>query len=355
MPLERRPLGRTGETVPSLCLGTMMFGDQIGEADARRQMDRCLERGVDMLDTAEFYTIPPKPETQGESERIVGRWIKDKGVRGEVFVATKVAGRSTNAWLREGDATPRVRESDIRFAVERSLENLGVDVIDLYQIHWPDRPVATFGDVLTGYKTYETDTAKEGGETIEVQLAALARLVEEGKVRHLGLSNETSWGVMAFLRAAERGGLPRVVTNQNAYNLVNRLYEDGLAEIAQQEEVGLMAYSPLAQGALTGKYLGGQKPQGSRGALFGRLGRYETPSAEAAIGAYVEVAADLGVSPAVLAFQFVTTRAFTTTNVFGAHGEDQLDDVFASLEMAWTEEAEEAVNAVHARYRNPCP
>ena len=354
MPLERRPLGRTGETVPSLCLGTMMYGDQIGQAEAHRQMDACLERGIDMLDTAELYTIPPKAGTQGNSERIVGDWIEARGVRDRVFVATKVIGRSTNAWIRDGQP-PRVRRADIRAAVERSLRNLRIDVIDLYQVHWPDRPVRAFGADLEGYAPYETDPALDGGVPIEEQLEALAELVDEGLVRHLGVSNETAWGVMAWLRAAEARGYPRIVTNQNAYNLTNRYYEYGLAEIADQEQVGLMAYSPIGQGALTGKYLGGRKPEGSRGEMFGRLGRYETPSADAAIGAYVEVAEELGVSPAFLAMQFVTTRPFVTTNVFGARGEAQLDEVFASLEMDWTEEAERAVNAVHARLPNVCP
>lgn len=354
MPLERRPLGRTGETVPSLCVGTMMYGDQIEEADAFRQMDRCFERGIDMLDTAEMYTVPPKAETQGESERIVGRWIKDRGVRDRVFLATKVIGRSDNAWLR-GGAKARVREADIRLAVERSLSNLSVEMIDLYQLHWPDRPVRTFGSDLEGYASYQTDPAKDGGIPIDEQLGALARLVDEGKVRHLGLSNETAWGAAAWLSAAERHGYPRVVTMQNAYSLVNRKYEYGLAEFADQEALGLMAYSPIAQGALTGKYLGGVKPAGSRGELFGRLGRYETPSAQDAIASYVGVAKDLGVDPAVLAMQFVTTRSFTTTNVFGARGDGQLDAIFDSLDMAWTDEAEAAVNAIHARLPNPCP
>ncbi len=348
--LERRRLGRSDTTVPSLCLGTMMYGDQIGEAEAFRQMDRCFERGIDFLDTAELYTIPPKPETQGESERIVGRWIEERGVRDRVLIASKIVGRSSMDWFREDGAKPRVREADIRFAVERSLKNLRTDVIDLYQIHWPDRPVRIFGQDLQGFAPYEDD-----GEPIEAQLSALGDLVREGKIRHIGLSNETSWGVMAFLRAAEAEGLERIVSNQNAYNLVNRYYEYGLAEIAQQEDVGLLAYSPIGQGALTGKYLGGARPKGSRGELFGRLGRYQTPSADEAIRAYVELADEIGVPPAVLAMQFVTTRSFVTSNIFGAHGEEQLDQIFASLDMKWSEEIEEKVNAIHARLPNPCP
>ena len=347
--LDRRPLGDSGLDVPSLCLGTMMYGDQIGEADAHRQMDRCLERGIDFLDTAELYTIPPKAETQGESERIVGRWIEARGVRDRVVLATKATGRSSNAWLRGGEPV-RITREQLRAALERSLANLRTDHVDLYQLHWPDRPVRNFGAQIEGFAPYEED-----GPSIDEQLGWLGELVAEGKVRTIGLSNETAWGVMAFLRAAERGRGPRIVSNQNAYNLLNRTYEEGLAEIAQQEGVGLLAYSPIAQGALTGKYLGGEKPRGSRGELFGRLGRYETPSADAAIEAYVEVADRFGIDRAAFAMAFVTTRPFVTSNIFGARTDAQLDAIFASLEVSWTDETERAVNAVHARLPNPCP
>ena len=347
--LDRRPLGDSGLDVPALCLGTMMYGDQIGEADAHRQMDRCFERGIDFLDTAELYTIPPKAETQGESERIVGRWIKDRGVRDRVILATKVTGRSQNAWLRDGDEV-RVTREQVRSALERSLTNLRTDCVDLYQVHWPDRPVRNFGATIEGFAPYEDD-----GPSIDEQLGWLGELVAEGKVRMIGLSNETAWGVMAWLRAAERGHGPKVVSNQNAYNLLNRTYEVDLAEVAQQEGVGLLAYSPIAQGALTGKYLGGKKPAGSRGELFGRLGRYETPSADEAIGAYVAVADRFGIDRAAFAMAFVTTRPFVTSNIFGARTDEQLDAIFASLEVSWTDEMERAVNAVHARLPNPCP
>ena len=349
MPLERRPLGRSGLTVPSLCLGTMMYGDQIDESDAQRQMDRCFERGIDFFDTAEIYTIPPKPETQGESERIVGRWVEARGLRDRVTLATKLTGRSDNAWLRGGDPV-RVTRAQMREALDRSLRNLRTDYVDLYQIHWPDRPVNSFGASLTGYRPYEED-----GASIEEQLGWLGELVTEGKVRTVGLSNETAWGVMAFLRAADQGQGPRVVSVQNAFNLLNRTYEEGLAEIAQREEVGLLAYSPIAQGVLTGKYLGGAKPEGSRGERFARLSRYQTPSAVPATERYVAVARDLGVHPAVLAMQFVTTRPFTTSNIFGARSDVQLDLIFESLDWPFGEAALSAVNAVHARLPNPCP
>ncbi len=347
--MEKRSLGRTDIDVSVLCLGTMMYGEQIDEKDAFAQMDAAFGRGVDFFDTAELYTIPPKPETQGNSERYVGEWMKSRGVRDRIVLATKVVGRSKLDYLRGGEE-PRLSAPQIRAAVERSLKNLQTDYIDLYQTHWPDRRARIFGAEIKGYRHYEDDSIP-----IDETLDALTDLQREGKIRHVGVSNETSWGVMRHLRAAHEKGVARVHSIQNAYNLVNRTFEYGLAEIAHREDVGLLAYSPIAQGALTGKYLGGAKPQGSRGALFGRMERYQTPSAADAISAYVDVARRFGLDPAAFAMQFVTTRSFLTSNIFGARGMDQLETIFASLEIKWTEELEEAVNAVHARLSNPCP
>lgn len=349
MTLERRPLGRTDITVPALCLGTMMYGDQIDADTAHRQMDRCFERGIDFLDTAELYTIPPKPETQGNSERIVGEWIKSRNLRDRVILASKVAGRSGLTYLRDGGPV-MVTADQIRLAVEGSLERLQTDYIDLYQIHWPDRPVPLFGSELRGYRHRNSESVP-----IEEQLAALGELIREGKIRMIGLSNETPWGVMSFLSAADRLGLPRVVSIQNAYNLANRTFESGLAEIAMHEQVGLLAYSPIGQGALSGKYLDGALPPKSRGALFGRLERYQTPNAVAAISTYRDLAKDLGVDPSALAMQFVTSQPWVTSNIFGASTDEQLDVIFDSLEIQWTDDIAKKINDIHVQYPNPCP
>jgi aryl-alcohol dehydrogenase-like predicted oxidoreductase len=347
--MEKRRLGRTDLEVPALCLGTMMFGDQISEADGFAQMDACLDRGINFFDTAELYTVPPKPETQGESERIVGRWMAAKKNRSEMIIATKVTGRSPMKWIRDGKETRLTREQIFQ-AVDRSLENLQTDYIDLYQLHWPERGLQNFGGIRTGYIHY-----KDKGVPFEETLAALGELVKAGKIRHIGVSNESPYGVMSFLRAAQTGNLPRIASIQNAYNLINRTFENGLAEIALEEQVSLLAYSPIAQGALTGKYLDGAMPKGSRGELFNRMNRYETPQAEQAISGYVELAEKFGVHPAALAMQFVTTRPFTTSTIFGAHGMDQLEIIFSSLEMKWTDEMERAVNELHGAIQNPCP
>ena len=347
--MEQRPLGRTGARVSALCLGTMMFGDQISETDAFAQMDVCIERGVAFFDTAELYTIPPKAETQGESERIVGRWLADRGARDKITLATKVVGRSTFPWIRDGGEA-RLTGPQIRAALERSLRNLRTDHIDLYQTHWPDRTVQVFGAGLSGYKHFS-----DAGVPFEETLGALGDLRKEGKIRFIGVSNETAWGVSKMLRVADDDDAPRIASIQNGYNLLNRTFETGLAEIAIEENVGLLAYSPIAQGVLTGKYLDGVSPAGSRGAMFGRLDRYKTPSADKAIRDYAAIADRFGVDRAAFAMQFVTTRPFVTSNIFGANGLDQLQTVLGSTEIRWTDEMEAAVNAVHAACPNPCP
>lgn len=347
--MEKRRLGRTDITVSTLCLGTMMYGDQIDEEAAFAQMDACLDRGINFFDTAELYTIPPKPETRGASERIVGNWIKARKARDKIILATKIVGRSPIPWMRDGARTCLDR-AQINLAVDRSLEILQTDYIDLYQLHWPDRQIGLFGASLKGYQHYADDYV-----AYEETLGALSDLITAGKIRHVGLSNETPYGTMRFLRAGEDHQLPRMQSIQNAYNLLNREFEIGLAEIAHAEDVGLLAYSPMAQGVLSGKYLGGTMPEGSRGHLFGRLERYQTPAAEKAIRAYTALADEVGIDPSALANQFVTTRKFVTSTIFGVSSLAQLETIWRSLEIKWTPELEKAINKIHAEQPNPCP
>lgn len=352
--MQMRELGRTGLKVSAVCLGTMTFGDQNTEADGHAQMDRALAVGVNFFDTAELYSIPPKPETHGSTERIIGSWFAKTGRRKDVILATKIVGRSPMAWFREGpdgldDGKTRINRKQIDYAVLQSLKRLQTDYIDLYQLHWPDRGFSGFG--FQTFQDYKPDWTP-----FEDILDALDRHVQAGRIRAIGVSNESPWGVMRFVAEAEKRGLPRIASIQNAYNLLNRRFEtDGLAEIALREQVGLLAYSPLGQGYLTGKYQGGALPAGSRKALFNRLQRYEGPGADEAIGAYLACAKDLGVTPAQLALKFVDTRPWVTSTIIGATTMAQLDENLAAFDLPWTDEMETRVNALHAVHRNPCP
>lgn len=346
--MEMRPLGRTGVMVSSCCLGTMTWGQQNTEAEGHAQMDAAIDRGVNFFDVAEMYPIPPKAETQGRTEEIIGTWFEARKNRDKIVLATKVSGRSPMNWTRDDAAETRVTAAQIDEALEKSLKRLKTDYVDLYQIHWPDRGVAGFGS--NRYRDYDPDF-----ESFEDQLSALAKHVEAGRVRFIGVSNETPWGVMKFLEVAERRGWPRIASIQNAYSLVNRTFERGLAEVALREKVGLLAYSPLAQGYLTGKYRDGAMPGGSRKALFQRLGRYERVGAEAAINAFLDLAKELGVAPEALAIRFCDTRVFTTATIIGATSMAQLTADLAAFDLAWTSQMEDAVNHLNAAHRSPCP
>ncbi|MBM3576163.1 MAG: aldo/keto reductase [Alphaproteobacteria bacterium] len=349
--MEYRKLRNTDLSVSAICLGSMTWGQQNSEAEGHAQLDYALDCGVNFVDTAEIYSIPPRRETQGATERIIGSWLAARKNRDKVIIATKVAGRGDANWLRPGDAGTVLDAKNIGYAVEGSLKRLKTDYIDLYQLHWPDRSLPLWG---AGGTTYRRPT-RRGEVPIEETLEALARLVEAGKVRHIGLSNETPWGVARFLRAAELGHGPRVVSIQNAYNLVNRTFEMGLAEFAERDHVGLLAYSPLAQGYLTGKYQGGARPAGARTTLFERAQRYEKPEVEQAVDAYLNLARDLGVDPAQLAIAFVTSRPFVTSNIIGATTMEQLKTDLASMEFRVTSEIERRIDAIHALHSNPAP
>lgn len=350
MAIEMRPLGRTDLNVSSCCLGTMTWGQQNTEAEGHAQMDFALDRGVNFFDTAELYAIPPKPETQGATEEIIGSWFKARGNRDKVILASKVVGRSQMTWHRSRDVDLcRLDKPSIDEAVEGSLKRLRTDYIDLYQLHWPDRVAPMFGgrpspeDYKTAYEPFEDI------------LGHLHRHVEAGRIRHVGVSNETPFGVMRFLAESDARGLPRIQSIQNAYSLVNRKFEDGLDEIALHEQVGLLAYSPLAQGYLTGKYRDGAVPEGSRKALFERLGRYESENATKAMDAYFRIAADFSLDPAQMALRFCDTRAFMTATIIGATTMEQLATNIDAFDLEWSDELEDRINAVHERYPSPCP
>ncbi|HUG63047.1 MAG TPA: aldo/keto reductase [Methylomirabilota bacterium] len=350
--MKKRRFGRTDLDVSRICLGTMTFGEQNSEAEGHAQLDRAVDRGVNFIDAAELYPIPPRPETQGRTEEIVGSWLKARRRRDDLTVATKVVGRSAMTWFREDGSPARLDRRQIEEAVEGSLRRLGVDCIDLYQLHWPDRAVGGFGANPTRYAVPPRAPDETG---IAEQLEVFADLAKAGKIRHLGLSNESAWGVMRWVSAAEATGRPRVQSVQNAYNLVNRTFEVALAEVAEREDTGLLAYSPLAQGYLTGKYQGGALPAGSRKQLFDRLQRYEKPGAAEAVDRYLAVARDFGLHPATFAVAFTLSKPFVTSTIVGATSLAQLDTALAALDVDWTPEMDAAVDAVHQWVGNPCP
>ena len=351
--MKYRPLGRTGLEVSLLCLGTMTWGQQNTEAEGHAQMDRAVERGVNFFDTAEMYSIPPRAETQGSTERIIGSWFATRRSRDKIILASKVSGRGASTWLRDDGAPTRLTRAQMAEALEKSLKRLRTDYLDLYQLHWPERPIPWGSNPVrftqTGLEQVSDETA------IAEQLEALDGFVKSGKVRHVGLSNESAWGVMRFIAESDRRGLARVQSVQNAYNLLNRTYETALAEITLRENVGLLAYSPLAQGFLSGKYLNGARPAGARTTLFDRGQRYQTGGAEEAIADYVALAREWSMDPALMANAFVNGRVFVTSNIIGATTMPQLETALDSADVAIPPELEAKIDAIHQRRGNPCP
>jgi len=347
--MEYRPLGRTGLKVSVIGLGTMTWGEQNSEADAHRQLDLALERGINLIDAAEMYPVPPKPETQGRTEAHIGSWIAARKNRDRYVLATKVAGSGQGRGADHlRDFPLKLDRRNIRHAIEASLRRLRTDYVDFYQIHWSDRTTNAFGRL--GYTTHAPDPQEI---PIEETLSYLGELVKEGKVRHLGVSNETPWGVMTYLDAAARKGLPRIAAVQNPYSLLNRSFEIGLAEIAFREDVPLIAYSPLGMGVLSGKYLGGAKPAGARLTLFSRFGRYSNPVAVQATAEYVEIARKAGLDPAQMALAFVNAQGFLASNLVGATTIEQLEANIASANLKLSRDVRDAIEAVHKKYSSP--
>ncbi len=335
--------------VSKICLGTMTWGEQNTEQDAHQQLDYALAQGVNFIDTAEMYPVPPRQETQGRTESYIGSWLEKTGQREKVVIATKVAapsgGRGTG-YIRDNMA---LDWRNIKQAVDDSLTRLNTDYIDLYQIHWPHRQTNYFGQL--NYQHNEEESYTPIVETLE----ALAQVVKEGKIRYIGISNETPWGVANYLRLAEKHDLPRIVTIQNPYNLLNRTFESGLAEFSHREGVELLAYSPLAFGMLSGKYLNGARPEGARLTLFERFQRYLTPAGEVATEKYVALANEAGIDPAKMALAFVNSRSFVASNIIGATTLSQLKSDIKSIDLQLEEELLNKIEDIFTLHPNPCP
>lgn len=344
-----RRLGNTDIDVSVISLGTMTFGEQNTEAEAHAQLDYALDQGVNFIDTAELYAIPPKAETYGRTEEYIGSWLAKRGRRDDIVLASKVVGPS-KGWLdhiRNGEA--RLNRAHITAAIEGSLRRLRTDYLDLYQLHWPDRKTNFFGK--RGYEHDPQDTPVP----IEETLTVLGELVSAGKVRHIGLSNETPWGIMRFLAAAERLGLPRVVSVQNPYSLLNRSYEVGTAEVSIREQAGLLAYSPLGFGVLSGKYLDDQQPERARLTLFPDYGRYSSAEAIEATRRYVNLAHAHGLDPAQMALAYVNNRPFLTSTIIGATTLEQLKANIDSIALTLPAAVLEGIEAIHSAIPNPSP
>jgi aryl-alcohol dehydrogenase-like predicted oxidoreductase len=351
--MHYRKLGRTGVDVSLICLGTMTYGEQNTEAEGHEQMDFAVARGVNFFDTAELYAIPPRPETQGRTEEIIGSWFTARQNRDKIILATKVAGRSTMNWLRDDKSPTRLNRAQMTEALEKSLKRLRTDYIDLYQIHFPERAMP-WGSIPTAYRG-GSFTPYVDETSMEEQLAVMGDFIKAGKVRFIGVSNESPWGMMRFAQLSESRGLPRIQSVQNAYSLVNRAFESGAAEVTEREQISLLAYSPLAQGYLTGKYRNGALPAGARKTLFNRLQRYEKPEANIAFEAYFNLAAELGMSPATMALAFVNQRPFMTSNIIGATKMDQLRECLDAADIMLSTEALQAIDQIHHFHMNPCP
>ncbi len=344
--MEYKQLGSSDLNVSRLCLGTMTFGEQNSEPEAHAQLDMAIEYGVNFIDTAEMYPVAPRAATQGATETQVGTWLKHQQ-RDKLIIASKITGPSRGfEWIRGG---PRVNKEHINSASEGSLTRLQTDYLDLYQIHWPDRYVPMFGG-----SSYDI-TQEHDAEPILEQLQALSALVKSGKVRYIGLSNETPWGVSEFSRLAKQFDLPCIVSVQNAYHLMNRTFESGLAEVCRHEQVGLLAYSVLAFGHLTGKYLDDPKAPG-RITLFPSFGqRYNKTNVPEATQLYVNIAREAGLSPAQMALAFARTRWFTDSVIIGATNLEQLQENLDSATLQLPSQVLAQIEAVHRHYPNPAP
>lgn len=345
--MKYRQLGQTDIEVSVICLGTMTFGEQNNEAQAHEQLDYAIAAGVNFIDTAELYAIPPKAETFGLTEQYIGNWLHQRGNREQLVLASKVAG--PGEFVRHIRGGPELNRKHLTEALHGSLKRLRTDYLDLYQVHWPARPTNYFGQL--GYQCTDSDLGIPIEETLEV----LDEFVRDGKVRHIGISNETPWGTMEYLRWAELREWPRVVSVQNPYSLLNRSYEVGMAEISWRENAGLLAYSPLGFGVLSGKYLNNTAEANARLNLYPHYDRYSNASGVTATKAYAELAKAHELSPTTLALAFVNSRPFLTSNIIGATTLTQLRENLASIDVELSGEILAGIEAIHGQHPNPCP
>ncbi|HCR86491.1 MAG TPA: NADP(H)-dependent aldo-keto reductase [Alphaproteobacteria bacterium] len=342
-------LGNTDISVSKICLGTMTWGEQNSEAEAHLQMDMAVSKGINFFDTAEMYPVPPRAETQGKTEEYIGSWLKKTGKRKDIILASKVIGKSDNFdYIRPG-FKPILDRKNIEYALNNSLRRLETDYIDLYQIHWPERTANFFGQL--GYIHNKNETPTALSETLDI----LTGFVKQGKIRYIGLSNETPWGVMDAIRSSEKYSQPKIVSIQNPYSLLNRSYEIGLAEISIRENCGLLAYSPLAFGMLTGKYLNGAKPPEGRITKFGRFQRYNNVRSHQATAEYCAIAKKYSLSPAQMSLAYINSRPFVTSNIIGATNLNQLEENINSIDIKLTAEIINEIEVIHHNNPNPAP
>jgi len=342
-------LGNTDINVSMICLGTMTWGEQNTQPEAFEQMDYALEEGVNFFDTAELYPVPPDAKTYTHTETILGNWLKDRKTRHKIFLASKIAGRSEALnWIRKGKN--KFDGKNLTEALEGSLKRLSTDYLDLYQLHWPNRKTNYFGKLGYVHKNDPDEIL------IEETLGVLNKFLKEGKIRHYGLSNDTAWGIMNCIKKSDELSMPHPVSVQNPYNLLNRSYEVNNAEVSMREQIGLLAYSPLGFGVLSGKYLDGKHPTGSRMDVFsGHFNRYNSNPSSSATSKYIKVARKYHLSPAQMALSFVNSRPFVTSTIIGATSLNQLKENINSIKIKLSDETIKAIDSIHAEISNPAP
>jgi len=349
--MKYRKLGTTNIDVSVICLGTMTFGEQNSQQEGFDQMDYALKRGINFFDTAELYPIMPRKETCGKTEEIIGNWFKQRKNRSKVILASKIASKTENdlSWIREGAQKLGFDKKNMNAAIDASLQRLQTDYIDLYQLHWPERKVPKFGKLDFEYDPYDNEWIQ-----IEEVLDNLNNLIKSGKIRYIGLSNETPWGVMKFLQVAKEKNLPRMMSIQNVYSLVNRVFDIANSEVSIRENCGLLAYSPLAGGRLSGKYIN-QQPKNARYTLWpSRFDRHHTKRGEKAIAKYVSLAKKYNITPSTFANAYVNDRPFVTSNIIGATTIEQLRENIDSIDITLSNEILHEIEDIHLSDPNPC-